>query len=518
MFSAVLGLAGSAISANAASRDAAAARADANYYRDRELDLANANLGLAQDQRRALREEQAYQREIERMNRGIRLDERNFQLQILEENKRSALEQRRMDIERQLQEDKEAARLSQFRLEQILQNQDLRAEEREFAIEQLNEAKAVAAGERDEQMRRFLEDRATKEIERDFMMQQALDAQQQARAERAQDSALRDQIMAEVQSMQSALDSTAANLGFVPMIQPVSQAEIDAQTAQFTQDYMGDVDRAADRVASVNEANLIRRGIDESTPGTARRGEVAERIAGEYNQARRRAANDALAYVTGSDRAQRDSITGLMNQRKGILGEAANVAGASIAPLTGLPRMTSAVDSYRMAQMVPSSILDRNISSANNFRAPVSINSGVYDSMSLTPSLADYSRPTSLASNEGYNIQSAIFNPYGVTMDTNNYMSNAGNMMSNISTGASSYADSMAARSAAASQGFGSSFNKFINDQSQGAQYGITGMQKQDDGTFVPKYGETRPAGAFYEAGQTMDKWFNDTISSIFRR
>ena len=138
--------------------------------------------------------------------------------------------------------------------------------------------------------------------------------------------------------MQAALDSTAAGLGFVPMIDPVTQAEIDAQTAQFTQDYMGDVDRAADRVASVNEANLIRRGIDESTPRTARRAEVAERIAGEYNQARRRAANDALAYVTGSSKAQSDSIANLMAQRKGILGEAANVAGASIAPLTGLPR------------------------------------------------------------------------------------------------------------------------------------------------------------------------------------
>ena len=244
-------------------------------------------------------------------------------MEIMEENKRAAMEQRRMDIERQLQEDREAARLSQFRLEQLLQNQDLRAEEREFAIEQLNEAKAVAAGERDEQMRRFLEDRATKEIERDFMIQQALGAQQTARDERAQDVALRNQIIAEVQAMQTALDSTAAGLGLVPMIDPVTQAEIDAQTARFTQDYMGDVDRAADRVASVNEANLIRRGIDEAHPGTARRAEVAERISNEYNQARRRAATDALAYVTGSDRAMRDSISGLMNQRKGMLGETA---------------------------------------------------------------------------------------------------------------------------------------------------------------------------------------------------
>lgn len=504
-FSAIVGLAGSAISASMAARDARAARQQEAYFRGKELDLANANLGLAQDQRRAQREESAYQRQIERMNRRIREDERRFQMEIMEDNKRAAMEQRRMDIERQLQEDREAARLSQFRLEQLLQNQDLRAEEREFAIEQLNEAKAVAAGERDEQMRRFLEDRATKEIERDFMIQQALGAQQTARDERAQDVALRNQIMAEVQAMQAALDSTAAGLGFVPMIDPVTQAEIDAQTARFTQDYMGDVDRAADRVASVNEANLIRRGIDESTPGTARRADVAERIAGEYNQARRRAANDALAYVTGSDRAMRDSITGLMNQRKGILGEAANVAGASIQPLTQLPRMTSAVDSYRLASMVPSGILDRSIGSANNFRAPVAIGSSIYDGINMAPALADYTRPTSLASNEGYGIQSAIFNPYSVGLDNTNYMGNATNIMSGIAGRASTFADNMAARSATASQGFGSQFNKFLNDQSQGVQYGIIGSNAKGE----PMYGETQGAGAFYELDKSMNDWFS---------
>ena len=507
-FSAAIGLVGNLAAASAASREARAARAQEAYFRGKELDLANANLGLAQDQRRAQREEAAYQRQIERMNRRIREDERRFQMEIMEDNKRAAMEQRRMDIERQLQEDREAARLSQFRLEQLLQNQDLRAEEREFAIEQLNEAKAVAAGERDEQMRRFLEDRATKEIERDFMIQQALGAQQTARDERAQDVALRNQIMAEVQAMQAALDSTAAGLGFVPMIDPVTQAEIDAQTAQFTQDYMGDVDRAADRVASVNEANLIRRGIDESTPGTARRGEVAERIAGEYNQARRRAANDALAYVTGSDRAMRDSITGLMNQRKGILGEAANVAGASIQPLTQLPRMTSAVDSYRLASMVPSGILDRNIGSANNFRAPVAIGSSIYDGMNMTPALADYQRPTSLASNEGYGIQSAIFNPYNVSLDNTNYMGNATNIMSGIAGRASTFADNMAARSATASQGFGSQFNKFLNDQSQGPQYGIIGSNAKGE----PMYGQTAGPGAFYEIDQSMNNWFSGLV------
>ena len=90
------------------------------------------------------------------------------------------------------------------------------------------------------------------------------------------------------------------------------------------------------------------------------------------------------------------------------------------------------IDSYRLASMVPSGILNRSIGSANNFRAPVAIGSSIYDGMNMAPAHADYQRPTSLASNEGYGIQSAIFNPYNVSLDNTNYMGNATNIMSGL--------------------------------------------------------------------------------------
>ena len=57
MFSAVLGLAGSAIGAASASRDAAAARAQQDYQFRKQQDLQEANLGMMRDARREQRME-----------------------------------------------------------------------------------------------------------------------------------------------------------------------------------------------------------------------------------------------------------------------------------------------------------------------------------------------------------------------------------------------------------------------------------------------------------------------------
>jgi hypothetical protein len=84
-------------------------------------------------------------------------------------------------------------------------------------------------------------------------------------------------------------------------------------------------------------------------------------------------------------------------------------------------------------------------------------------------------------------------------------MGNATNIMSGIAGRASTFADNMAARSATASQGFGSQFNKFLNDQSQGPQYGIIGSNAKGE----PMYGETQGAGAFYELDNSMNEWFS---------
>lgn len=506
MFSAVLGLAGSIYGANKASQDAAAARADQRYMQDQQMQLAYAQLGLEADARREQREENEYQRMMERINRRMAADEREFEIDQLNFNKDQLLEQRRMDIERQIDEDKEAARMSQFRLETLLRNQDLAEEERAFAIEQLEYVKSIAAGERDEEMRRFLEDRETAKIEREFMTQQFMDARDQRMMERNQDLAIRDQAMLRILNMQDALQGAYTEMGPAPTIDQVTQADIDAEINRRTGQYISDVDRAADRVASVNEANLIRQGLDASTPGTARRGEVAGRLAQEYQNARSRAYDDALKYIRGESDTLASSAGDIMKLRSGQLGEIGSVAGAGISELSRLPQVASATDAYRYASMVPSSILNRSISSANSFRAPVNIGTAM-TSGDLLPSLADYRSPTSAASNYGFNIDSAIFNPYSVGMPQPGG-SSAASIFNNLGNQASSYADAMRQRSAQASAGFGSQFNKFLNDASSGPTYGIKGVTDSGD----PIYGETNKAGFLYN----VDKSVNDFFGKLF--
>ena len=85
VWSAAIGLAGNIYAANKASSDAAAARADQRYMQDRQMELANANIAMQLAQDRERRENNAYNRRIEEMNRGIAADERAYQQQLFED-------------------------------------------------------------------------------------------------------------------------------------------------------------------------------------------------------------------------------------------------------------------------------------------------------------------------------------------------------------------------------------------------------------------------------------------------
>ena len=466
-WSAALGLAGSAFGAISASRTARAQMAQQQYMFDKQMELQELQVGMARDAQRRQVEENAYQRQIEQMNRLIASQEREYQREQSEEYKEQLMAERRAVIERQIQEDREAARQRQFQLEQLLQNQDLRAEEREFAIEQLNEAKAVASGERDEDMRRFLEEREMAKIERDFVLDEYNKLQDQALLEREQDLAIRNQVLAQVGQMQDAVQGASQQLGYVPEIPQLTEEDIAREIRRREADYISDVDRAADRVASVGEAELIRRGIDESTTGTARRGEIASRLAEEYQNARQRAYDDAMNYITGKSCAMASNVGDIIKRRSSILGETADVAGAGLNVLQRLPSVASAQNAYGMATRAPSAIYNRNVSSANDFRAPVSIGSAVYDRSNVGPALAQFRVPPSAASNAGMNVGSQIFNPYSVSIpNPSTYMTNAGSIGNQLLTSATSSANTAYNRAYDASSGFGSDMRSFLDDNS----------------------------------------------------
>ena len=467
MWSAVLGLAGSALGAASASRTAAAQMAQQQYQFDKQMEMQGLQVGMAIDAQRRQAEENVYQRQIEQMNRLIAGQERNYQKQQASSQRDQLMAERREQIERQIQEDREAAKQRQFQLEQLLQNQDLRAEERDFAIQQLEEAKATASGERDEDLRRFLEERAMAQIERDFVVGEYEDYKRQAEAERQEELAVREQILNQIYGLQDSLTGAQAELGYIPEIQQITEADIAREIERRSGEYTADVDRAATAVASVNEADLIRNGMDLSTTGNRRRADITRQLASEYQDARQRAYDDAMSYIAGKSDTMASNVGNIIDRRAANLGETANVAGAGLAQLQNLRNLPSATDAYRMASALPSAIYNRSVSSANDFRAPVNINSAVYDGISIGPGLASYRVPTSAAMNLSSGVSSAIFNPYSVGIpNPQSYMQNAGQIGNQLLSSSTTSANNAYNNAYKASAGFGSDMRSFMDDNS----------------------------------------------------
>jgi hypothetical protein len=492
MFSAVLGLAGSAIGAISASNTAKAQMAQQQYQFDKQMELQQLQMGMALDAQRRQSEENAYQRQIEQMNRLIANQEREYNKQQSEEYKAQLMEERRAQIERQVLEDQEAAKVRQFQIEQLLQNQDLRADEREFALQQLAEAKSVAAGERADDMRRFLEDRAKAEMERDFVIGEYQDYKATADQERADELAVRNAILAQIGGLQNTLAGTQASLGPAPTIDALTQADIDAEIARRMDQNMSDVDRAATAVASVGEADLIRKGIDLSSTGQSKRAQIAGAIADKYQQARSAAYDDAMRYITGQSSALQGNASALMQLRQAILAETGGVAGAGLDQMQNLRALPSAAGAYQMATSVPSSIYNRNVASANDYRAPVSINSAVYDQINPGVGMAQYRVPSTAATMSGTQIGSSIFNPYNVSIpNPTTYMSNVGTIGNQLLSSATSSANQAATNAYNASSGFGKSMFDFLGTSPR------TGTNDQGNPTYGPSY------------GQRLDDWFS---------
>ena len=476
-FSAIMGVANVATSLFGASSAAKQASWD-RYYKDlARIDQQNwqtRQYGAMLDQQRAQQEENARLRQIEELNRRIKEQEREFALGEYQGYKDQLLKERQDQYERQIALDKEAARQREFQLNQLLQNQDLAQEERDFAIRQLEEAKAVASGERDDDMRRFYEERAQKEIERDFLIGEYQNSQAIRQQERDQELAMRNQILAQVYGLQDTLRATESGLQYVPDVPVVTEDQIAAEIQRRTSENISAVDRAADRVASINEADLIRGGVDLSTPGNARRGDVAARLAQEYQNATKRAYDDAMSYISGKQNMYATDIANILKSRQAQLEEASGIAGAGIDTMLRLPQLTSA-DNFNLAQIIPSSVYTRNISSANDFRAPVDIRSGIYDSINVGPGMSNYNVASSAASTAFSQLPSSMYNASTLNipgLDFSTIMSGVNNAYSNASTSLTE--SQKRSREAGASFGksladFGASYDAYRGKNPQGS-------------------------------------------------
>ena len=394
----------------------------------RRYDSAEAfNREMARKSMDWMEEDRARTYRLDDLNREIRGDERAFAERELAEYKDRLLKEREFEIERMLQMDREAARQHAFKLEQYLRNQEITAQERERALQELEDAKAIAAGERDEDQRRFEMARAEKEVERDFQVQQFNQARQIAQQERNEMLMQRKMISDRIRGMQSGLENVYAGLQDVPDVTPVTQAQIDAEVNRRADQYIGDVDRAADRVASIAEGGLINRGMDNSTLANQTRGDIASRLADEYQNARYRAYDDAMKYISGQQNIQNVDLNTILASRQQQLGQYGDTMGAGLSQMANLPNAPSAMG--YMGFMPQSAVYDRAVgSSANNFQDKYGLRSGIssgYTDLGSTLASLTGSGMTSGAANSGLNLGSGIYD-YSPTSwaDPSGYASN----------------------------------------------------------------------------------------------
>lgn len=376
-----------------------------------QRDFQMLSLGQASDQQRMIQAENDYRRNLEQSNRSQLLGERQFAIGEYRQNQNQLKQEREYMIDRQIQADRLAADQRAQAITEYMRNRDLQADERRQALDALREAKAIASGERDDDIRRMAEYKAKLQEERDYATGKYDEMDRRLVGERQTEMDRRRGIEDRIGGLQRALESTRTQLGDLPTLRKFTEEDISNEENKRSALYMSNADRAADRVASINEANLIRSGIDAGTAGAKKRGEITEQISSLYDNARMKAREEALAYINGVQGVLNLGFDKDLGRRQYALGETANVAGAGIDQLMQMPGLPSAANfNYANA---PSAAFDRAVVSANNYQSPLQVNSAVYEGFGNIPiGMAGTLNLPSAAGNGWNNLPSGVMAPY----------------------------------------------------------------------------------------------------------
>jgi hypothetical protein len=469
MFSAILGLAGAGFGAYA-SMQAANSAAEAAMYQAslqdqamrRQQDMQMFQMGMGQDQMRQMMEENNYRRQVEQNNRSQMAKERQFQIGEYNKSSEQIKAERDYMLTRQIQADQEAAKQRQFQLEEYLQSKTLAASERQQALAMLAEAKAIAKGERDDDLKRYYQNQQQRLEERDFSMRQYQTMQDRLVGERQYDIGNRNKIEGRLDDLYSTLQRTRAGLGDMPTVRQFSEQDFANEEARRRDLGIKLVDRAADKVASINEANLIRSGIDSGSAGVNKRAEITAQISDLYERAQMQARDEAMKYITGVQDSLYQGYDKELARRSAMLGEVGGVESTGISQLMQLKDPRSAVDNSYL--QMPSGVYDRNVVSAGGYQSPLAVNSAVINAPNLPYGMANTLQiPSSVNSgwaNIGSSVsgpsQSQFVNPQGFF----NTASEIGNSQLNIYN--QNWSDAQN-RAAAASAAAGSSIQNLIS-------------------------------------------------------
>ena len=286
---------------------------------------------------------------------------------------------------RQSSLDRAAAEQRAFDMEQLLRNEDLSEEQREWAMAEYEEAKAMASGERDFDKAQLAKNQTQALQEYTDRVNRINEMRDQLGAERQWQLDQYGNVVQATDNYSAQLQEMIDGFGNLVTAKRYGEGDVRQEASRLAGVYQGNVDRAVDRIASVNEADLMRDGIDRSTTGTARRGELAERVAPMYDQAYQKAYQDAMGHIQGLASIEAGGANQALAERSALLAElgvlkdpiamamqssnmvnASGVNPAFIDAGSGVYNqgVGSAMGGFNMANLVGSGIYEGNVGSS----------------------------------------------------------------------------------------------------------------------------------------------------------
>jgi hypothetical protein len=429
------------------SREAGKAR----EQQDEMMSMQQGNLAFQRDlferEFASMEEQRAYLRQQDALNRQQATLERQQAFDLYFQNNEQLQQERDYFIQRQEFVDKQAAQERAEQLGFMLQNQQIAAEERDFALAELARAQQIAAGERDEELRRYYDNQFRAEAERRYSIDQFERAQGIARAEREEEGMLRDALQGQLTSFQDELRRVQEGLGDIRRLDPLTQEYIDSQVGRYRDTAKDSYNEVIEQMASLNEADLRRKGISATDPGDTR-SRMAQRLADDLAMAQQRAEQQALAYISGERGLLFDDIQQDIATRNAIMGETANVGLAGFDQMRGLMN-TLPTENVAAPLPINSTILNAQFRSANDYNTPVAINSTQF--AGALPSAIGQTINVPSGVGMGFSPPSAVTSPSSST-------NMASALLDGLSTGyanmGATYGNQAAGYSQAAGQGF----------------------------------------------------------------
>lgn len=355
---------------------------------ERRLAAMQGNATITRSEReRAIAEMQNAQR--------IAAQERQQQIAWLEED-RARAERERAEALDYLNYNRDLARDERsFDIRQLERGQGIASSERAQALGYLEDSRQRAAAERETDLFNFNRASEQSRSERNFQESEYRAMRAQAMAERAFDIERRNQLDQATSRYGDALSAALEGMGPARQVNYLGQDAIADEASRRERVAVDDVNQMADRVASINESNLIRQGMDQSTRATAERSDITDRMAQEMAKAREAARSEAIRYIAGVN-DQLSLGENMDRQRRAqTLQETANVYGVPLEFLMRSPDVASALNGPGFNQ-VGSAVYDRGIQSANNFDGPLAVGSANYDRN--LGSATNYSGPLNVGS------------------------------------------------------------------------------------------------------------------------